>query len=106
MDMISKNGCLIVSFDQDIDEASYGKVKEEIDNAYKTTNSNKLVFDFNKTKNISDNTLNLTLGRFKRVSESNGQMFITNAKGNTDKVLNMHGVYNIVPNVKLNDLLK
>lgn len=100
MNIESKNGMVVVSFDKDIDMESVSSFKNVIDTAYKDTNSKNLVFDYSKSKSITEDGVNFALGRYKRVLENNGHMYITGAKGEVDKLLNEKGIYNCIPNVK------
>lgn len=104
MNIVSKNGCLYVSFDKFIDEDNIKEFKEEIDNAYKDNRARDMVLDFSSSKEISNETVGLALGRYKHVSENKGHMYITGAKGNVEKTLKDNSVYDIIPNLKDRDM--
>ncbi|MCQ2910651.1 MAG: STAS domain-containing protein [Clostridia bacterium] len=100
MNIVSKNGCLYVSFDKYIDEDSIDSFKQEIDNAYKSEEAKDMVLDFSGSKDIPDDGVGLALGRYKHVLENDGHMYITGAKGNVDKILKEHNVYDVIPSLK------
>ena len=100
MNIESKNGTVVVSFDKDIDMESVSSFKNVIDTAYKDTNAKNLVFDYSKSKSITEDGINFALGRYKRVLENKGHMFIYGAKGDVNKTLNEKGIYNCIPSCK------
>lgn len=100
MNIVSKNGCLVVSFNKDIDEEDIESFKTEIDNAYKSHEAKDMVLDFSASKNIPEEGVGLALGRYKRVLENDGHMYITGAKGNVDKTLKQNSVYSVIPSIK------
>lgn len=100
MNIVNKNGCLVVSFDKYIDEDNVEDFKKEIDAAYSQSESKDMVFDLSDSKAISDKAVGMTLGRYKRVLENDGQMYIAGAKGDVDKTLTNMDVYKVIPSYK------
>lgn len=96
MNIKSENGCVVVSFDKDITGENLASIKEEIDNAYSFSNAQSLVFDYSKTKKIGEDDINFALGRYKRVHENMGRMYISGAKGDVKKTLESKGIYNVI----------
>ena len=96
MNIKSKNDFLIVELEGEIDEYICSSIKPEIDFEYKEKGMKNMIFDFDKTTFIDSSTLGMLLGRYKRVSENDGEVFISGAKEQVDKVLEISDIYKLI----------
>lgn len=97
---------MIVELDGEIDECVSEDIKRKIDTAYENAKGKDLILDFNNVDFIDSSGIGLILGRYKKVIESNGKVYIVGAKDQVQKVFEISDLYNIVtPYKNIEDLI-
>ena len=66
-----------------------------LDNA----NTEKVVFDLSGISFMDSTGIGLLIGRYKKLKQINLPSYITGVSINTDKVLGLSGIYNIMPKI-------
>ena len=65
-----------------------------------------MVFDFKNTTFIDSSGIGMMLGRYKKVSENNGKVYITGATNQVNKVFEISDIYKLItPCKNIDDLM-
>ena len=82
----------------DLDECSAPTAKEILDNViYKNVNSKKIIFDLSGLTFMDSTGIGLLIGRYKKIKSLNIPTYITGASFSTEKVIELAGLYSIMP---------
>ena len=86
----------------DFDEYAAPYVRLSLDTLLKDlecVQSPTLVLDFSGVTFMDSTGIGVLLGRFKKFSKNNVKIYIKNAKGHVNKILEMTGIYEIMPKI-------
>ena len=87
-----------VYVDGELDECSASKAKDILDKLLMDNiNSNKVIFDLSGLSFMDSTGIGLLIGRYKKLRQFNVPSYITGASIATEKVLQLAGLYNIMP---------
>ncbi len=87
-----------VYVDGELDEFSASKAKDILDKLLlDNINSNKVIFDLSGLSFMDSTGIGLLIGRYKKLRQFNVPSYITGASVATEKVLQLAGLYNIMP---------
>ena len=87
-----------VYVDGELDECSASKAKDILDKLLlDNINSNKVIFDLSGLSFMDSTGIGLLIGRYKKLRQFNVPSYITGASVATEKVLQLAGLYNIMP---------
>ena len=91
-------GSFTVYVDGELDEFSASKAKDILDKLLlDNINSNKVIFDLSGLSFMDSTGIGLLIGRYKKLRQFNVPSYITGASVATEKVLQLAGLYNIMP---------
>lgn len=90
--------CFTVYVDGELDECSASNAKKILDKLLMDNiNANKVVFDLSGLSFMDSTGIGLLIGRYKMLRSFNVPSYITGASVATEKVLQLAGLYNIMP---------
>ena len=82
----------------ELDEYSSSNVREILDKViYDNINVNRVVFDLSGLSFMDSTGVGLLIGRYKKIKEFNLPVYITGASPSTEKVIELAGLYKIMP---------
>lgn len=82
----------------ELDECSANKTKDILDKLiYDNANSKKFVFDLSGVSFMDSTGIGLLIGRYKKLRQFNVPAYISGATVSTEKVLELAGLYSIMP---------
>ncbi len=82
----------------ELDECSASKTKDILDKLiYDNANSKKFVFDLSGVSFMDSTGIGLLIGRYKKLRQFNVPAYISGATVSTEKVLELAGLYSIMP---------
>ncbi len=87
---------LIVKFLNDIDDHETRALRVEIDEIIDTNNIINIVFDFANIEFMDSSGIGLIMGRYNKIEEKGGKIYIVNIKNTLNEILRISGIYNIV----------
>jgi stage II sporulation protein AA (anti-sigma F factor antagonist) len=92
------NKVLTVYIKGELDECSAPKIKTDLD-AILDENffCDKVVFDLSGLTFMDSTGIGLLIGRYKKLKEINIPSFVTGASNSAEKVLEISGIYKIMP---------
>ncbi|MGN0435786.1 MAG: anti-sigma factor antagonist [Wujia sp.] len=90
------NGVMIYYLPKELDHYSAERIKKKSEIAFEEGKIEYLIFDFGKTEFMDSSGIGLITGRFRRVHDSGGKVFVVNVNDTIDKILTMSGIYRIV----------
>lgn len=93
-----QNSTLTIYLYGELDECFANKSRESIDSVImQHTNSKSVVFDLSGLTFMDSTGLGLLIGRYKKLKQLNIQAYISGANISTEKVIEVAGLYKIMP---------
>lgn len=90
------NGVMIYYLPQELDHFAADRIKRKTESCFKDGDIKHLIFDFDKTNFMDSSGIGLITGRYRKVHDAGGQVYVINMNANIDKILTMSGIYRIV----------
>ncbi len=90
------DGVLIYYLPRELDHYAAEKIKSGSEKIFDENNVEYLIFDFEKTSFMDSSGIGLVTGRYRRVHDKGGKVFVVNVSENIDKILMMSGIYRII----------
>lgn len=82
----------------DLDECSASKAKDILDEViFNNINTSKVIFDLSGLSFMDSTGIGLLIGRYKKIKKFNLPVYITGASVATEKVIELTGLYGIMP---------
>ena len=93
-----QNQVLHIRLFGEMDEHTAGKVRREADECIERyTDCKTEVFDLREITFMDSTGIGFLIGRYKTYKKRGVPIFIVNPSQNTDKILEMSGVYTLIP---------
>ena len=84
----------------ELDEYSSSNAKRLLDKLFENVgNTKKIIFDLSKLSFMDSTGIGLLIGRYKKLSKMSIPIFLRGAKPSIEKVLELSGLYNIMPKI-------
>jgi stage II sporulation protein AA (anti-sigma F factor antagonist) len=98
MDMTTlvKDDKMIIYLSGEIDHHSAREIRDGIDRLIISHRPKTFILDLEGIDFMDSSGLGLVLGRFKKIKETGGDMYIANADNRTMKILKMSGVDKLI----------
>lgn len=96
---VIKNDVLYILFKGELDEYSAGFVRDYMENAFVSFDFEDVVLDFSGLDFMDSTGIGVLIGRYKYLRNKNKRIFISNANSTVDKIINMSGIYEIMPKI-------
>ena len=94
----NSNGKFTVYLNGELDECSAGGAREILDRLIMDNiNAKKIVFDLSEITFMDSTGIGLLIGRYKKAKQFDKPTYITGANVATEKVIQLAGLYNIMP---------
>lgn len=100
MNVKYKNACGVLSLFiyGELDECTASNAKNILDNILLSNgNAKKVIFDLSGVTFMDSTGIGLLIGRYKTIMQFNIPSYITGASAQTEKVLQLAGLYSIMP---------
>lgn len=91
-----ENGIMIYYLPSELDHYAAEKIKRKSEGVFEQERIRYLIFDFEKTTFMDSSGIGLITGRFRRIHDSGGSVYVVNVSENIDKLLDMSGIYRII----------
>ncbi len=88
---------LIVTVMGDMDHHNASTIRSVIDKEIREKPVQNLVFDLSNLDFMDSSGVGLILGRYKRMKELDGNVFIAAAKPEVERIINLSGLHKIIP---------
>lgn len=99
MTSLNKDGKMICCLSGEIDHHSSRNIRDSIDKLIIQNRPKVLVLDLSEIAFMDSSGLGLVLGRYRKMKECGGEMFLCNTNERTLKILKMAGVDKIIKNI-------
>ncbi len=90
------NGVMIYYLPRELDHYMAEKLKKSSENVFREEKIKYLIFDFENTEFMDSSGIGLITGRFRKVYDKGGMVYVVNVRPAIDKILNMSGIYRIL----------
>lgn len=91
-----KDDTLFVLLPEEIDHHETPKLASTIDETIIRGTAENIVFDFAKTKFMDSSGIGLLMGRYRKIHNFGGQVFVQNVTGHLEKILQLSGVQKFI----------
>ena len=95
IDFQLKDDILIACIKGDLDHHSAAGLREEIDEAMQAFYAKHLVLDFNGVGFMDSSGIGVIMGRYNKVKEKKGKIYITGCSEYVRRILDMAGIFTI-----------
>ncbi len=103
---IKKEGTyLVIDLEGEIDEHTCKQIKTSVDLEYDKTNTKNIVFNLKNISFLDSSGVGMILGRFKKVNDRGGQVYVTNVNEQVDRIFSMSGMYRVIEKSSLETLI-
>ncbi len=90
------NGVMIYYLPKELDHYAADKIKRKSEMIFDGEEIRYLIFDFEKTNFMDSSGIGLITGRFRKIHDKGGEVYVVNVNEAIDKLLTMSGIYRIV----------
>lgn len=90
------NGVMIYYLPKELDHYAAEKIKTGTEDVFNENLVKYLIFDFSKTVFMDSSGIGLITGRFRKVHDKGGCVYVINVAEGIDRILNMSGIYRII----------
>ncbi len=90
---------MVVHLPSEVDDFSSRSIKEETERIMKKKEIRKIIFDFSKTEFMDSSGIGVLLGRYKRMQEVGGKVFIYGADRRVKRILAISGIYQVMESI-------
>lgn len=97
MQIRTNGNTLIVKVTGDMDHHNAGTLRSAIDREIRQKPVKNLVFDLGELDFMDSSGIGLILGRYKRIKELEGNVFIAAARPEVERIINLSGLHKIIP---------
>lgn len=91
-----ENGVMIYYLPCELDHYAAEMIKRKSESVFAEQNIRYLIFDFEKTTFMDSSGIGLITGRFRKVHDQGGEVYVVHVGEPIDKLLHMSGIYRIV----------
>lgn len=88
---------LISCIKGEVDHHSAMPLRQAIDKSMKAFDCGDLILDFSGVEFMDSSGIGVVLGRYKKLNKSGGRICVSGCSEYIEKVLNMAGVFSIIP---------
>ncbi|MEN6349313.1 MAG: anti-sigma F factor antagonist [Syntrophomonas sp.] len=88
---------LVVKIKGELDMLVAEQMRQAIDRSLEENNIKNLIFNLEKVTFIDSSGLGVLIGRYKKMSASDGRMYIVGAGPTVEKILFFSGINKLVP---------
>ncbi len=89
-------GVMIYYLPQELDHYAAEALKSKTEHVFEEEDIRILIFDFEKTMFMDSSGIGLLTGRFRKVHDKGGMVYVVNVCEGIDKILKMSGIYRII----------
>ncbi len=91
--------CLIIQLPKEVDDHNCQGIKVASEHIIKEKKIKEVVFDCSNTVFMDSSGIGILLGRYKRMKELGGAVYIHGESGRIKKIFKMSGVYQIIQSI-------
>lgn len=99
VEFFEKNNKILISLGGELDEHEATNVRKCLDDRLINSNCNIVIFDLEKLTFMDSTGIGVLIGRYKLLKQRGISAFIKSPRTNVDKVLNLTGIYAIMPKI-------
>ena len=96
----NKGNILVASIIGELDHHTAEYIRDRIDGELLKSINKNIIFDFSKVSFMDSSGLGVILGRYKKLKDKGGKLYIRNANTQIEKVFTVSGIYQIIKKIK------
>ncbi|MBQ8413592.1 MAG: anti-sigma factor antagonist [Lachnospiraceae bacterium] len=90
------DGVMIYYLPKELDHYAAERIKQNSENVFFEEDIKYLIFDFKDTVFMDSSGIGLITGRYRKVWDRGGMVYVVNVNSAIDKILTMSGIYRIL----------
>lgn len=94
-DVIVLEDKIVVKLGRDLDHHLTEMIREDIDREAEKNNIRKILFDFTNVNFMDSAGIGLIMGRYKRVQQKGGKIYVKGINSAVDRIFRISGLYKI-----------
>ena len=94
-----KGNTLYIMLDGELDECASKYTKQYLDDTFDSAVYDNVVFDMSDLSFMDSTGIGVLLGRYKKLKNSYKKAYIANPNSTIEKIINMSGIYEIMPKI-------
>lgn len=83
----------------ELDEYAAGYTRDTLDNIFESNKFNEVILDMTNLDFMDSTGIGVMIGRYKNLKSRNIDIYIANPKLSVEKILNMSGIFEIMPKI-------
>jgi stage II sporulation protein AA (anti-sigma F factor antagonist) len=99
IETIIRDDVLYIQFNGELDEYTSNYTRKSLDDAFQVNKFNSVVLDMSNLDFMDSTGIGVLLGRYKALKTKNKSIYITNPNQTIEKIINMSGIYEIMPKI-------
>lgn len=100
LDFKMKKNILIVTLKGELDHNSAEEVRVKIDDKIDMNEVKNIILDFSGVSFMDSSGIGAVIGRYKKISQRGGKLFVSNVNNNVNKIFELAGLYKIIKKYK------
>ena len=94
-----QNGIMKIALQGELDDNNAALIRKKLDEVLNDEQIKKVIIDMSNLDFMDSTGIGVLLGRYKKMIERKIPAFIYAPKKNVDKVLNLSGIYKLMPKI-------
>lgn len=90
---------ICINLEGELDQSVAAKIRSQLDDYLLNTTARNVIFNLEKLDFMDSTGIGLIMGRYKKLKNKRISVFIANPNKQIDKVLNLSGIYKIIPKI-------
>lgn len=100
------NEVLIYYLPAELDHCAADMLKRKTEHVFEEEKVRYIIFDFSKTSFMDSSGIGLLTGRYRKIRDKGGKVYVIHVSDAIDRVLKMSGIYQIVEKRQTRDEVK
>ena len=96
LDFEKRNEILIANFNGELDHNSAEEVRIRIDDRIDRDDISKVILNFSRGTFMDSSGIGAVVGRYKKIKNKGGKLFIAETSKNVDKIFELAGLYKLI----------
>lgn len=96
INILTKQGVLIVRLEGELDMHSAGEFRQIVDNALDKSGTKNILLNLSNVTFVDSSGLGVILGRYKHISQLGGQMITAKIQPQVAKIFELSGLFRII----------
>ena len=94
--LLGEKRALLVKVSGELDHHKAAQIKEEVDNALRSSNAVNIIFDFSRLEFMDSSGIGVIMGRYKKTRTLGGRIIVFGVNAGILRIMEMSGIDKII----------